>query len=144
MYPRWWNSAVTVYNQYKDSLTKEVTWYRTVIPNCFFGTKSSNVRLGTTDLSSSQTTVRIPQQDTFLERYLWEQLTNDTRPNFFTLSPDDIIINGEVTDVIDEYSSGSKSTDILAKYKKQNGALKIQDVNINTAISGPHYHLSGV
>ena len=89
---------------------------------------------------------RIPKDEAFIEKYKWIAKPNDEKDNFFTLGVGDIIINGEVTEDIDEYKSGSRSSDILAKYKQLQGCMIIEEVGIN--IDGgrcnEHYFVKGI
>jgi hypothetical protein len=82
-----------------------------------------------------------------MSKYLWEQLPADNKSNYFTLGIEDIIIPGTVTDVIDEYNTGTgiKSTDLLSKYSRLQGCMKIDLVveNIGTARNNPHYLVTG-
>ena len=70
---------------------------------------------------------------------------NDVRPNYFTLHQGDIIILGEVTDVIDEYSSQTNSNALLSKYKKLGECLVINNFNDNAKIGRglKHYRVAG-
>ena len=35
-YPIWWDTTLTIYNQFKDPVTRVVTWYRTVVGGSFW------------------------------------------------------------------------------------------------------------
>ena len=97
------------------------------------------------ELQTNTTICRIPKDDRFLDRYLWEALPNDQKGNFFTLSPADIIVKGEVTEEIDERTSGHRSTDFIAKYKKLQGCIEIQSWANNTGKgrNDKHYYIAG-
>ena len=144
-YPVWWEDTITVYNKFTDPQTQVVTWYRTVLSNCFWKYDHSKVTIGQTELESNRTICRIPQDERFLERYQWESLANDKMAEYFTLSEGDIVIKGEVDDEINEYTKGHRSNDIIAKYKKLQGCIEIEAVSINTKTStnNKHYHISG-
>lgn len=144
-YPIWWDTTVTIYNQYKDPLTSLVSWYRTVVSGCFWKYTGNKVTVNDVALETNTTICRIPKDARFKERYLWEQLPNDEMPNFFTISPGDIIIKGEVDDVIDETQKGHRSTDLIAKYKKLQGCIEIQSWADNTGIgrNDKHYYVTG-
>ena len=80
----------------------------------------------------------------YLETYQWNALTD--KSEHFTLSPGDIIVKGEVTDEVNEYVSGQRSSDFLAKYKKLQGCMVIEQCAVN---AGPgrgleHYYVRGV
>ena len=51
-YPVWWDTTITIYNQYTDPLTQIVTWNRTVIDNCFWKNNTSRVVVGDTTISA--------------------------------------------------------------------------------------------
>lgn len=144
-YPIWWDTTLTVYNQYKDPITRLITWTRTVINGCFWKYTGNKVTVGDVELQTNTTICRIPKDDRFLERYLWEALPNDQKSNFFTLSPADIIVKGEVTEEIDERTSGHRSTDFIAKYKKLQGCIEIQSWANNTGKgrNDKHYYVAG-
>ena len=144
-YPIWWDTTITVYNKYKDPVTALITWYNTTLAGCFWKNTGNKVTVGDVQLETNSTICRIPKNDAFLERYLWEQLTNDTMKDHFTLSPGDIIVLGEVTDEIDEYTKGKRSTDFIAKYKKLQGCITIQSWANNTGIgrNDKHYYVVG-
>lgn len=146
IFPQWWNTAITVYNRYTDPLTDITRWYRTTIPNCFWRYSSDKVTLGDSVLESNNTICRIPENSKFLERYVWENLTNDQLPNYFTLGVGDLIVKGTVTDVLDETLKNHRSTDLINKYKKLQGIMQIELVQINTGggRNNPHYFVKGV
>ena len=144
-YPIWWDTTITIYNQYKDPLTANVSWFRNVVTGCFWKYTGNQVTVGDVELKTNTTICRIPKDDRFRERYIWEALPNDQMGNYFTLSPGDIIIKGEVTDVVDEYTKGHRSTDLIAKYKKLQGCIEIQSWADNTGVgrNDKHYYVSG-
>ena len=102
VYPEWWCDTVTLYNKYEAS-NGEVTWYKTTLAGCFWKYTGNTVNVGQTILETKDIICRVPEQDNFLERYQWEQLPNDQLAYYFTISPEDIIVKGEVEDEIDEY-----------------------------------------
>jgi len=144
-YPIWWEDTITVYNKYTDPQTQVVTWFRTVLHNCFWKHVRDKVSIGPTILETDTTTCRIPQNEKFLERYQWEQQSNDLMSAYFTLSQGDIIAKGEVTEEINEYEKGHRSTDFVAKYKALQGCIEVEVVSINTkrGTNNKHYRVSG-
>lgn len=144
-YPIWWDTTLTVYNQYKDAVTKLITWHRTVLTGCFWKYTGNKVTIADVELQTNTTICRIPMNSKFLERYVWEALPNDQKGNFFTLSPSDIIVKGEVTEEIDETVSGHRSTDFIVKYKKLQGCIEIQSWadNTGTGRNDKHYYVVG-
>ena len=145
-YPVWWDSTVTIYNKHTDSQTQLVTWYRHTVPGCFWKNVQDKVTLGDTTLETNKIICRIRETNLFKEKYVWVNLPADTKENFFTLGQGDIIIKGEVTDVVDEYVSGYHSSDLIAKYKELQGCFEIEVVSNNTGPGRglPHYRAQGV
>ena len=139
----WWEKEITVYNRYEDKLTNIVTWYRCNIPNCFWAYEGNQLTIGSTVLETNTTICRIPKNKRYKARYLWESL-ND-KNNYFTLGTGDIIVLGNVSDIIDEYASGHRSTDLINKYKDLQGCIRIHTVadNTGTARCIPHYLVRG-
>lgn len=142
-YPQWWNQTVTIYNRLEDPETRKITWHRTVIHECFWRCTEEKFIIDGTLIKANVTICRIPKQDNYLERYLWEQL-EDVSENF-TLSIGDIVIKGEVDDEIDEYTSGKRSSDFLTKYKRLQGCTLIGSVSNNTdgGRGAEHYLVRG-
>ena len=73
------------------------------------------------------------------------QTPNDKRENYFTLGKDDILIKGSISDEVDEYTKGHRSTDLLNKYKKLTECMQIGEYTINTGIGrvNEHYLVRG-
>lgn len=144
-YPSWWDTDITVYNKLVDA-NHQVTWQSTHLTNCFWQYVENKVTIGETILKTNGTICRIPKNDAFKERAEWVQLSPTERANFFTLSPEDIIVRGNVTDTIDEYTSGSRSSDLLKKYKSLQGCMVIDQCSVNTGIGrgNEHYYIRGV
>lgn len=144
-YPQWWNTTLTIYNRYEDKVTQVVTWFRHTVENCFWKYTGNTVNIGQTILATKDIICRIPEQEDFLERYQWEQLPNDEMSDYFTISPEDIIVKGNVDDVIDEYTKGHRSTDLLEKYKRLQGCMQVEEValNVGGGRNEPHYYVKG-
>ena len=145
-YPVWWDTTLTIYNKYTDPQTQIVQWYSHVVSGCFWKYLRSKVKVGNTVLESDSTVCRVPKQENFLEKQDWVQLPNDKKGNYLTFGAGDIIIKGEVDDVIDEYTKGHRSSDILDKYNALQGCIEVDSVGINV---GPgrceeHYVIRGV
>lgn len=141
--PAWWEKDITVYNRYEDKVSNVVTWYRHHLSNCFFAYEGNQLTIGSTVLETNTTICRIPQNKRYKAKYLWEELSD--KNNYFTLGTGDIIVLGNVSDLIDEYASGHRSTDLINKYKDLQGCIRIQSValNIGTARCIPHYLVRG-
>lgn len=141
LYPVWWSDTITIYNRYEDPTTNIVTWYRTVLNNCFWQNNFQLMKLGDVQLNSDSIICRIPVNDKYVSRDIWEtQLSNK-----FTLSQGDIIVKGSVSDTINEYEDGKRSSDLIEKYKWQ-GCMIINNFSDNTGFGRgiPHYHVLGV
>ena len=145
-YPVWWNTTITIYNKYEDPLTQIVTWYKHTVDNCFWKYTGNKIVVGETVLETNNTICRIPKNDLFREKYIWNALPNDQMGNYFTLGQGDIIVRGEVTDAINEYLAGSRSTDLLIKYKALQGCIEVQNIaiNIGEGRCNEHYYVNGV
>lgn len=145
-YPVWWDTTVTVFNQYKDPTTKIVVWYKTVINGTFWKYVGEKVKIGNTVLETNTIICRIRKDDRFLEKYEWVKKPNDEMANYFTLAKGDIIVKGEVDDVIDEYTSGKRSTDLISKYKELQGCMSIEEtaINIGAGRCNEHYLVKGI
>lgn len=144
-YPIWWNTTLTIYNQYTDPLTDVVMWHRHVVTDCFWKYAGERVLINDVEVNTSTVICRIPEDEAYLSKYLWEQLPNDEMSNYFTIGREDIIIPGEITDTINEYASGQHSTDLLAKYARLQGCMKVETVieNVGGGRNQPHYYVAG-
>lgn len=145
-YPVWWDTTITIYNRYEDPQTQLVKWYKTTVSNCFWKYDRTKMKIGETVLESDNTICRIPESPNFLEKYQWVELPNDMMASKFTLGVGDIIVRGNVTDTIDEYSTGHRSTDLIAKYRELQGVIQVDAVTINTGRgrNNPHYYVRGI
>lgn len=145
-YPLWWNTTVTVYNKYLDPITQVVTWYKTKVTDAFWKDVSDKLTLGDTALESNKLICRIREDARYKDKYLWNALTAKKKAEYFTLGQGDIIIKGDVADVVDEYADGQRSTDLIEKYKELQGCLEIQRSSDNTGPGRglPHYLAQGV
>lgn len=145
-YPVWWDTTLTIFNRYEDPQTYVIRWYKTIVENCFWKYTGNKINVGEIVLETNNTICRIPKDDRYLDKYQWLSLPNDTMANYFTLSQNDIIIKGEVSDEINEYKSGKRSSDILSKYKALQGCIQIEEVGNNTGIGrcDEHYWVRGV
>ncbi len=144
-YPVWWDTTVTIYNKYENPTTNLVTWYKKSVPNCFWKYTGEKVVVGEAVLNTNSIICRIPKNAQYLDRHDWELIPNDQKNQYFTLSPSDIIIKGEVQDIIDEYQAGKRSTDLISKYKRLQGCLEIKASETATGIGRccEHYYVLG-
>jgi len=144
VYPSWWNSAITIYNKYEDPQTNLITWYRTNLKNCFWRYEGEKVIISQSTLETNGTICRIPKSSKFKERYVWNSL-GAQKSNYFTIGIKDIVVLGKVTDVINEYQEGSRSTDLVEKYKELQGCIIIDNfaINVGGRRSQEHYYIKG-
>lgn len=139
-FPVWWDTTITIYNKFVDTQTDVVRWYRTIVTDCFWQLSGTEVRVGGTVLDSKSIVCRIPKDDRFLEKQDWIALPNDEMDDYFTLAQGDIIVKGECDFVIDEYTKGHRSTDLLGKYRKYQACMEITEFSNNTGIGRNNEH----
>lgn len=146
IYPQWWNTTITVFNKYTDPVTEKVSWFKYTIQGCFWKYVGDKVTVGNTVLETNNIICRIPENPAYLENYQWVALPNDQMSDYFTLSQGDIIIKGVVDENIDEYTKGSRSTDIIAKYKGLQGCMEVETwaINVGGGRNNPHYYVKGI
>ena len=145
IYPEWWDTSITVYNKHVDQ-TDIVTWYRHNIDGAFWKYVKDKITMGETVLETNKIICRIRKDESYLDKYQWEQLPNDSKPGYFTLAQGDIIVKGHVEEDIDEYITGHRSTDIIAKYKALQGCMEIDLAANNTGVGRgqEHYLAEGI
>ena len=145
-YPVWWDTTITIYNKFTDPQTRVISWYRYTLNNCFWKYTGDKINIGDTVVETDNTICRIPMHSNYLDKYAWESLPNDRMSNYFTIGVGDIIVKGEVADIIDEYTAGHRSSDIMAKYKRLQGCIMIESFSINTGVGrcSEHYYVKGV
>lgn len=146
----WWDKTITVFNKYVDPTNQRVTWYKTVIKNCFWKAVNNLYNMGRYGMSTvgvqlevKQIICRIPKNKRYVDKRTWINLSD--KSGHFTLANGDIIILGEVDDIIDEYVSGKRSNDIRTKYKEFDACLEIEAYvdNVQTGVGLEHYRVVG-
>ena len=130
-YPKWWDTAVTLYNKYTNPTSKKVTWYPSVIEGCFYQHTLDKITVGNSTISSNVSICRIRVNDKFVNKRDWNELPDEEKKQFFTLSESDIIVAGEVDFEVDEYENGKRSSDLMKVYKEWPGCFVVETVNIN-------------
>ena len=120
-------SKVTVINSHRDTITKEMMYFNTVLDNCMIrkkvDTSPTNDTLNTVDYYS----ITIPLQNGYIDPYNYHRLPNDQMPNYWTLdTEEDLIILGEFTEPIDN--------DIYVKLLKRDDVGVIRSVSDNTTV----------
>ena len=148
----WWDKTITIYNKLIDPTTQRVSWYKYTVENCFWKAVNEVYTVGGShdshsgiSLETKNIICRIPQNESYVDKRIWEGLKEEERKDYFTLGNEDIIVLGEVADTIDEYAEGKRSTDLLTKYKKYDECLEIDTYVINTytGVGLPHYRVVG-
>ena len=143
----WWDKTVTIYNKVVDPTTQRITWYKNTAENCFwkYVNNSYTIRGSMITLDTKDVICRIPKTDKFVDKKTWQELTDEERKDYFTLANGDIIILGEVEDVIDEYTAGQRSTDLITKYKEYDACIEIDTYvdNCQTGVNLDHYRIVG-
>jgi hypothetical protein len=145
-YPVWWDQTVTIYNKHLNPETRVVTWHKSVVKNCFWKYTGNKITVNESTIETDNTICRIPKNDKYLDRHEWEILPEESRKEHFCLGTGDIIVKGEVEDVIDDYVAGSRSSDLLTKYRKLQGCMLIERCSVNTGLGrgNEHYYVKGV
>ena len=145
IYPAWWDVTITVYNKYVDPTNHKVSWYKHVLSNCFWKYVGNQVTVGATNIETDNTICRVPVNSRYREKSIWDNLNSTNKATLFTFGTGDIIIKGRVNDTIDEYTSGKRSSDILAKYKVS-GCFLVERCADNTGghRGNEHYYVRGV
>ena len=146
-YPQWWNTTLTLYVHRIDSETDVVSWYRYVVTDCFWKYSGERVLINEVALDTNTVICRIPEDETYLSKYLWEAKSESEKRDYFTIGVGDIIIPGVVTDAVNEYNRdlGIKSTDLLSKYARLQGCMTVSTVaeNVGGGRNNPHYLVTG-
>ena len=146
----WWDKTLTIYNKYIDPTTQRVTWYRSVLKNCFWKYDNQtyyvgkySVKISGIALETKRVMCRIPKSNKFLYQQDWR--ASDNRSEYFTLATGDIIILGEVDDEIDDYIPGKRSTDLTSKYKELRECVEVDSfvINTGTGMGMEHYRVIG-
>lgn len=146
----WWDKTLTIYNKSIDPTNQRVSWNRTVLKNCFWKYTSEIYIVGHSGLTSrgviletNEVICRIPQDKRYVSAKAWKSLTD--KSNKFTLAYGDILVLGDVEDVIDDYTSGQRSTDIITKYKALDGCIQVESWvdNVQTGVGLGHYKVIG-
>lgn len=144
-YPAWWDKTITLYNKYTDPLTKVVSWFRRVISDCFWDNTATMIIEGSVKVLSNDVICRVPESPYYKPKGEWKDLPNDRLSNYFTIGQGDIVVLGEVDDIVDEDIRGHRSNDLVAKYKDTQDCIVIKRYSDNTGDGRcmPHYHIIG-
>ena len=104
-----WNATITLY-QRRETANGAVDWVRSVHSGCFWQRKTLRSRNDGAEFANTASLCRIPEP--------WP-----------VVNIGDIIVCGNVQDVIDEYVAGQRSADLLKKYA--GSSMLVGDVHIN-------------
>lgn len=136
----WWDSTITIFN--KVEVNDVVTWYSHIKTGCFW--KNTLQITDATDMvaNSDSVMLRVPADADYVAKLQFDALAN--KSGHYTFAPGDIIILGEVSDTIDEYTNGKRSTDLLAKYALSGKmvVLSFTDESSSHRLK-PHYLIRG-
>ena len=144
-YPPWWDTTITVYNKYVDPASKKTLWLRHKVDGCFWKQSDDKIKIGNTVLETDNITCRVRIDPLFVPANAWKTLPEEDKLVYFTLGVGDIVVRGEVTDEVDEYTAGQRSSDLLTKYHSTQDCLQIEKVVINVGNRGmEHYRVKGV
>ena len=144
-YPEWWDTTITIYNKYINPLTHTISWIRHVINGCFWGNTNNMITVGSVQIRSNDVVCRIPENKQYKPQAEWKNTPNDIMSNYFTVNTGDILICGNVDDVINEDLSGHRANDVISKYKDTLDCIVVKQFSDNTG-SGrgmPHYSVTG-
>ena len=122
-------SKVTVINAHRDTVTKDMMYFKTVLNNCMIRkkieTSPTNNTLNTVDYYS----ITIPYQSGYLMPYDYHKLPNDQMSEHWTLdTEEDLVIMGEYNEEVDALS--------YASLLKRDDVGLIRSVSDNTSV--PH------
>ena len=140
-YPAWWNKTVTIYNRFEDK-DGYVTWHKNVLSGCFVKTTPTFVVSGDVGTEKTQTIIRIRKSERYVYPVDWATDANK-RKSGFTVQNGDIIVVGNISDIIDEYENGKRSDDLINKYKSA-GSITVNSFSENTFGALAHYKAVGV
>jgi hypothetical protein len=106
---------------------------------------NNKLTVGNTVIESNKIIVRIQKSDNYKPYADWLFLGNDVRGDYFTLHQGDIIIRGDVGDVIDEYDKLNNSNAVISRYKELGECLVIDTFvdNTRTGRGLKHYKVIG-
>lgn len=142
-FPAWWDASVTVYNKYETS-NGRVQWFRKQLSNVFWKLTGQKIIVGETVLDSDAVICRVPKNDAFRDKVTWDALSDLQKADTFTFAPGDIVVYGSVSDTVDEYTNGQRSSDLMAKYKVS-GVMLVEKINVDVGAGRgqEHYYVRG-
>lgn len=144
-YPEWWDTTVTVYNKFEKP-DGEIIWFRHVIHDTFYKLVREKITVGDTTMTTNESVCRIRISDDFMEPIPWLDASEAEKAQFFTLRAGDIIVGEETDFVIDEYTSGSRSSDLKNRYQNWPGCFVVEraSINVGAGRGNEHYLARGM
>lgn len=140
-YASWWDTTVTLYNKYESS-SGEITWYRTILKGCFWKYVTDYQRVDDATQMTKVLLCRVRKNDKFVENYVWRDLAD--KSSRFTFNEGDILVKGNVSDVISEYTKGQRASDLLKKYKDRCAEVTEYTNNTGKERVSEHYLVRGI
>ncbi|MCW6094742.1 hypothetical protein LAV60_16330 [Clostridium sporogenes] len=90
------NADITIYNKWYDSINDVDKYQRTVIKGVNWQSKRNGTITDKGLLLADSTLIFIDKLDNYISPKKFLKLSNEERPNYFTLNPGDKIVKGEV------------------------------------------------
>lgn len=137
-----WDKTITLYNKSEDAETGLIKWHKHRLENCFYKTTNNKINIGNVQMATGDNIIRIPEQVNYIPPHKWSELSDSEKSNKITLQSGDLIVLDDVTEEIDEYTQGKRSSDLIAKYSVL-GCVSVKSVNINNFMLGAHYLVRG-
>ncbi|KEI94434.1 hypothetical protein N496_20090 (plasmid) [Clostridium botulinum A2B3 87] len=130
------NSDITIYNRYYDFASDTDKYQRTAIKGVNWQSKRSGTVSDKGLLLADSTLIFIDKLDNYISPKRFLKLSDQERPNYFTLNPGDKIVKGEV----DFEITGIKPHRIADLESEFDNVIDVKSVNILT----DHVEVEGV
>ncbi|NFS06267.1 hypothetical protein FDE99_00450 [Clostridium botulinum] len=130
------NADITIYNRYYDFTSDTDKYQRTVIKGVNWQGKRNGTVSDKGLLLEDSTLIFIDKLESYISPKRFTKLSNEERPNYFTFTPGDKIVKGEVNFEI----TGMKPYRIADLEGEFDNVIDIKSVNILT----DHIEVEGV
>lgn len=90
------NANITIYNRYYDFATDTDKYQKTVVKGVNWQSKRNGTVSDKGLLLADSTLIFMDKLDNYISPKRFLKLSNEERPNYFTLTPGDKIVKGEV------------------------------------------------
>lgn len=120
----WWNAKITLYHKSANAENNLISWSRSTYNKCFWKGYSGQSRADLAEHGERRAIVRIP---------------TDNIP----VNIGDIVVLGDITDIIDEYTAGLRSKDLLDRYGDNAFTVELYQRNEPIGLGSTHYRLEG-